>query len=778
MGGAAQLRLFGGFALRDAEGRPVPLTLRKTEGLIAYLAVGTLRRQSRPRLAGLLWSESSEARALQSLRQARLILNRDLAPHGLSLIEFGRREIRLDDTALKVDAVEFSKLREAGDPDSLTQAVECYRGEFLAGIELGSEAFEEWLQPTRAWYREQLEAVLERLLVLQEQAGAYEACIRTAKRILAVDPLREDMHRWLMRAFAAAGQRTSALAAYDACRAILQEDLGVRPEAETEALHTAILHNSQQGGRWSPLTAAGPASSLLQEAVPGPRKAAARPAPCVPLSNFSPSAQEVLRIAAICHDHFSFPLLEEISERPAAALHEALRELQLHGLLQWDPDSQSGQLSEDLQGKVAGQMLPSLRRHLHYAAAEALGRQAGDGLGAKSYEIAEHYREAEKWEFAAGLLLRLTRLEIDQGNLKSAEALLQRAQADLAMLEAQGGRARELAVETALLRVTLAEAAGNLEAAEEILEAAWPGLKALGPSDLWVGALLMKSRLCHRHGRLSNACAAIRMIPEKCLGVPNEQLWRPAERFADAAGVLTYQRGRRCASGSRAQGLGPRAEEADRLLMEALRTAKQDRYTAAYSACDQAIRLAGEMVEPTALIVALQTLGLIQIWDGDAKSALQSLERAAELAREHGDLLRQYTSCGYLGFALISAGRSSEGLKQLATALEMARKLELRFMTAMFSAWYAEALVDSGEVDEALKVARSAAGHANERNEPWARSVALRVLGQALARSSTDGGKLVDKLFRSAQDMQNSLGLVFESERTASARAEASRTTH
>src|SRR3546814_6991555 len=63
-----------------------------------------------------------------------------------------------------------------------------------------SEVFNEWLQQTRAWYREQVEAILARLLALQEQAGAQESAIRTARRILALDPLREDMHRWLMRA--------------------------------------------------------------------------------------------------------------------------------------------------------------------------------------------------------------------------------------------------------------------------------------------------------------------------------------------------------------------------------------------------------------------------------------------------------------------------------------------------------------------------------------------------------------------------------------------------
>src|SRR3546814_12281295 len=99
---------------------------------------------------------------------------------------------RSDDSAVEIDVVDFARLQTAGDQDSLVRAVELYRGEFLAGIEVDSEVFNEWLQQTRAWYREQVEAILARLLALQEQAGAQESAIRTARRILALHPLRED----------------------------------------------------------------------------------------------------------------------------------------------------------------------------------------------------------------------------------------------------------------------------------------------------------------------------------------------------------------------------------------------------------------------------------------------------------------------------------------------------------------------------------------------------------------------------------------------------------
>src|SRR3546814_12748652 len=107
-----------------------------------------------------------------------------------------------DDSAVEIDFIDFARLQTAGDQDSLVRAVELYRGEFLAGIEVDSEAFNEWLQQTRAWYREQVEGILTSLLALQDHAGAQDSAIRPARRILAPDPLRPPIPRCPTRAFA------------------------------------------------------------------------------------------------------------------------------------------------------------------------------------------------------------------------------------------------------------------------------------------------------------------------------------------------------------------------------------------------------------------------------------------------------------------------------------------------------------------------------------------------------------------------------------------------
>ncbi|MPZ11494.1 MAG: hypothetical protein GEU89_15000 [Kiloniellaceae bacterium] len=784
MNGTAKLRLFGGFSLCDARGQTVSLTLRKTEALIAYLASGASRSHQRDQLATLLWSESSQSSALQSLRQARLMLMRNLEPHQLSIVNFSRREIHLDDTALEIDAAAFVSLQQAGDQDSLVRAIDLYRGDFLAGLDIESEAFDEWLQPTRAWYRSQVEAALQRLLALQEQVGPHESSVRTAKRILALDPLREDMYRWLMRAFAATGHRTSALAAYDACRSVLREELDVSPEAETEELYKAILRGAETKG--PPVQSApgalppkGTRSHANEGSLAPDEAAAARAvASFTPLSNLSNAAMEVLQIAAICQNHFSLRLLDGMSERPAGRNEAAIRELRRAALLQWDDRSQTGKLSDPMRENVLGPLLPSHRKHLHYAAAIALEEIAGPEAHESCFEIAEHFRQAGKWAQAAPHQLRLAHLEVDQGNLESAEPQLKKARADISKLP-EGAARERLEIEAAVLGSSLAELRGDLVRAEQILVDIWPTLKRGGSTQLWIAALQARSRLRFRRGQFRQSYSLLRMIPQSCNSGKTESVWMPAERFADSAGIAADETGRPTAMLQRQRTAGLRAGQVADAALSAFCQAKQKKFAAAYTACDQALRLSEDLPDTTCLIVSLQTLGIIQVWDGEAATALQALDRAQELARDRGDLLRQYTCHGYRGYALVNAGRSAEGIEAFSEALAMAAELRLQFMTAMFSAWLAEALIDTGEYDQALGVARNAVRLANERNEAWARSVALRVVGQALSLSpADDGGKLVDRILRCAQEMQSSLGLTLETDRTGETRAEVARALH
>ncbi len=60
--------------------------------------------------------------------------------------------------------------------------------------------------------------------------------IVAARRILELEPWHEEAHRALMWFFAAANQRSAALAQFETCRHVLAEELGVDPDATTMAL--------------------------------------------------------------------------------------------------------------------------------------------------------------------------------------------------------------------------------------------------------------------------------------------------------------------------------------------------------------------------------------------------------------------------------------------------------------------------------------------------------------------------------------------------------------
>jgi predicted ATPase len=119
--------------------------------------------------------------------------------------------------------------------------VDLYRGNFLEGFSLSdSPAFEEWVVLTRERLHRLVSVALGHLAGFFEGCGAYEEALTYAWRQMELEPWREDAQRQLMRLLALSGQRSTALAQYDACCRLLAEELGVEPEAETIALYEQI----------------------------------------------------------------------------------------------------------------------------------------------------------------------------------------------------------------------------------------------------------------------------------------------------------------------------------------------------------------------------------------------------------------------------------------------------------------------------------------------------------------------------------------------------------
>ena len=70
-----------------------------------------------------------------------------------------------------------------------------------------------------------------------------------------MDPLQEDVHQTLMRAYAGEGRRTAALRQYQICVDALHRELQVEPEPETRTLYLDILRQPRPRAASAPQTA-------------------------------------------------------------------------------------------------------------------------------------------------------------------------------------------------------------------------------------------------------------------------------------------------------------------------------------------------------------------------------------------------------------------------------------------------------------------------------------------------------------------------------------------
>jgi len=234
-----RLELLGGLEIRAASGAPLPVAARKVRALLVYLALAPARAHSRGKLAALLWGDSGEEQARTSLRQALATLRKAVSPQ--SLVVADADTVMLAADGWSCDALAFAQLAAQASAAALGQAADLYRGDLLEGFYARAPAFDEWLTVERERLRVLAQQVLLRLLDHHAERGAHDQARGIAARLLALDPLREEVHRTLMRLYLKQGRQAAALKQYRLCRAALQRELGVSPEAETERLHREIL---------------------------------------------------------------------------------------------------------------------------------------------------------------------------------------------------------------------------------------------------------------------------------------------------------------------------------------------------------------------------------------------------------------------------------------------------------------------------------------------------------------------------------------------------------
>ncbi|OPG13804.1 BTAD domain-containing putative transcriptional regulator [Microbispora sp. GKU 823] len=274
-GPALDFRLLGTLEVADGTGTILDLGPRKQRAVLALLLLNAPHVVPLDQLIDRLWRDEPPSSATGTLQAYISHLRRTLEP-GRSprsparVLRTREPGYLLDIEPDQVDAERFGRAAEAahaalagGRPEEaeriLGPALALWRGEPL--VDLADEPF---ARSTIARLGE------TRLHALTVRAEARLALGRAAEvtveveRLLEQDPYREGLWALLMRALYRERRQAEALAAYQRCRTLLGDELGLDPSPELRRLEQAILVQDESlAGVWAPVVAEPP--------EPGPR---------------------------------------------------------------------------------------------------------------------------------------------------------------------------------------------------------------------------------------------------------------------------------------------------------------------------------------------------------------------------------------------------------------------------------------------------------------------------------------------------------------------------
>ena len=240
--------------------KPVHINTARAIPLIAYLAI-TGKSQPREVLANLLWPESTQKQALAALRTTLWRMKLARLDEWITL---KRNEVGLNyQKNISIDVVNFKNqlelCRTHGHPPSqicryctplLTESVELYKGEFLAGYDISkAPTFDDWRMVQSVSLQILHFSALERLVKCHRTFGDFNLAIHYARNWINYDYLNEDAHYQLLQLYSITGQRTAGITLYKHYKEILSRELDIEPSDEIISIYKQIL-----AGQSTPLT--------------------------------------------------------------------------------------------------------------------------------------------------------------------------------------------------------------------------------------------------------------------------------------------------------------------------------------------------------------------------------------------------------------------------------------------------------------------------------------------------------------------------------------------
>lgn len=259
-----EIRLLGQLQISSAHSLTNLKLTHACQRLFAYLLLNTGKPCRREVLMDVFWRDSSPERARSSLNSALSRLRRELEIGGARAADYllttdGGEicfnwaadywlDLQLFEEEVAPMLAKPTSELEAEEAAQLERTLTLYRGELLEGI------YDDWALSERERLRLMYLNALTRLMNYCVRCGALDKSVVFAGSILKEDPLREDVHRTLMRLHLANGQRALAVQQYRKCVAVLERELGVPPMEETQQLYLQIIDSAT--AQWPLVTVA------------------------------------------------------------------------------------------------------------------------------------------------------------------------------------------------------------------------------------------------------------------------------------------------------------------------------------------------------------------------------------------------------------------------------------------------------------------------------------------------------------------------------------------
>jgi DNA-binding SARP family transcriptional activator len=252
-----QVALFGGVHVTHNNWLTEAKLTREIQALLAFLLLQRHRAHPRETLAGVFWAEQSQEKARRALNTALWRLKKALEPEGIPagtyLISAHSGEVGFNCQSqywldVEVFEQEVNHLimyppEKADEPNiqEFEKTLDLYKGELLEDL------YDDWALRER----ERLRAIyLKGLMYLMHYykfQKSYEKASAYGQQILIFDPIREDIHREMMRIYLECGQRALAARQYGICQLMLAKELGISPMEETQTLYAHIFPEAHQG---------------------------------------------------------------------------------------------------------------------------------------------------------------------------------------------------------------------------------------------------------------------------------------------------------------------------------------------------------------------------------------------------------------------------------------------------------------------------------------------------------------------------------------------------